>query len=387
MATIRKRGDNYQIRVSCGYDANGKQVVRTKTWRPDKQLTAKQIEKELNHQAGMFEDACMNGFMTSATKFSEFAERWKREYAENNLKQTTIDNMSHTIDRVNEEIGHFRLDKINTRIIQNLIVSLTNGDEKKGYKPLRAKTVKNYISYVSSVFDYAVRLEMVLKNPCQNAVIPTVKRTQRDMYTLEEAQLFIDTLIQKAPLVYQCYFILAIYSGLRRGELSGLTWDNIDFKNHVITVEKALYHVKGKGNVLDTPKTASSNRSLKLPEAMFTYLNRLRKFYEQERKRLGTKWDDNNFVFKRHDGHPLSPAAPSKWLRKFCEREGLRHVVPHSFRHLAASLMIDAGASVKTVQACLGHSDASTTLNIYAHSFAKSQAKMSEAVGNNFKLA
>lgn len=387
MATIRKRGDNYQIRVSCGYDANGKQVVRTKTWRPDKQLTAKQIEKELNHQAVMFEDACMNGFMTSATKFSEFAERWKREYAENNLKQTTIDNMSHTIDRVNEEIGHFRLDKINTRIIQNLIVSLTNGDEKKGYKPLRAKTVKNYISYVSSVFDYAVRLEMVLKNPCQNAVIPTVKRTQRDMYTLEEAQLFIDTLIQKAPLVYQCYFILAIYSGLRRGELSGLTWDNIDFKNHVITVEKALYHVKGKGNVLDTPKTASSNRSLKLPEAMFTYLNRLRKFYEQERKRLGTKWDDNNFVFKRHDGHPLSPAAPSKWLRKFCEREGLRHVVPHSFRHLAASLMIDAGASVKTVQACLGHSDASTTLNIYAHSFAKSQAKMSEAVGNNFKLA
>lgn len=387
MATIRKRGDNYQIRVSCGYDTNGKQVVRTKTWRPDKKLTAKQIEKELNHQAVMFEDACINGFMTSATKFSEFAERWKMEYAENNLKQTTIDNMSHTIDRVNEEIGHFRLDKINTRIIQNLIVSLTNGDEKKGYKPLRAKTVKNYISYVSSVFDYALRLEMVLKNPCQNAVIPTVKRTQRDMYTLDEAQLFIDTLIQKAPLVYQCYFILAIYSGLRRGELSGLTWDNIDFKNHIITVEKALYHVKGKGNVLDTPKTASSNRSLKLPAAMFTYLNWLRKFYEQERTRLGTKWDDNNFVFKRHDGQPLSPAAPSKWLRKFCEREGLRHVVPHSFRHLAASLMIDAGASVKTVQACLGHSDASTTLNIYAHSFAKSQAKMSEAVGNNFKLA
>jgi integrase len=166
-----------------------------------------------------------------------------------------------------------------------------------------------------------------------------------------------------------------------------LTWDNIDFENCIITVEKALYHIKGKGNVLDTPKTASSNRSLKLPEVIFKYLRRLQNFYEDEHKRLGTKWEDNNFVFKRSEGQTLSPSAPSKWLHKFCDREGLRYVVPHSFRHLAASLMIDAGASVKSVQACLGHSDASTTLNIYAHAFAKSQAKISEAVGNNFKLA
>ena len=75
MATIRKRGNGYQIRVSCGYDMNGKQVIRTKSWTPDTKMTAKQIEKELNKQAVLFEEACMNGFMTSATKFSEFAER------------------------------------------------------------------------------------------------------------------------------------------------------------------------------------------------------------------------------------------------------------------------------------------------------------------------
>lgn len=387
MATIRQRGDSYQIRVSCGYDTNGKQVIRTKSWKPNANMTAKQIEKELNKQAVMFENACMNGFITSTTKFAEFAERWKSEYAKNNLKQTSIDNMSHTIKRINEEIGHFRLDKINTRIIQNLIISLSDGNEKKGYKPLSAKTVKNYISYVSSVFDYAVRLEMILKNPCRNAVIPTIKQNKRDMYSLEETQIFIDRLIQKAPLMYQCYFILAIYSGFRRGELSGLTWDNVDFENHIITIDKALYHMKGKGNVLDTPKTVSSNRSLKLPDIIFTYLKRLYSFYEQESARLGTKWENNDFVFKRSDGQTLSPSAPSKWLRKFCDREGLKYVAPHSFRHLAASLMIDSGASVKTVQACLGHSDASTTLNIYAHSFAKAQAKASEAIASNFKLA
>lgn len=387
MATIRKRGNGYQIRVSCGYDMNGKQVIRTKSWTPDSKMTEKQIEKELNKQAVLFEEACINGYMTSAMKFSEFAERWKQEYAKNKLKQTTIYNMSHIITRVNEEIGHFRLDKINTRIIQNLIVSLSEGNEKKDYKPLCGKTVKNYISYVSSVFDYAIRLEMLMKNPCQNASMPAVKHTERDMYSIAEAQTFIDTLIQRAPLMYQCYFILAIYSGFRRGELSGLTWDNIDFENNVITIEKTLYHIKGNGNVLGTTKTAASNRSLKLPEVIFTYLKQLQNFYESESIRLGTKWEENNFVFRRSEGQALSPAAPSKWLRKFCDREGLRYVTPHSFRHLAASLMIDAGASVKTVQACLGHSDASTTLNIYAHAFAKSQAKISEAVGNNFRLA
>ncbi|MCH5211283.1 MAG: tyrosine-type recombinase/integrase [Oscillospiraceae bacterium] len=119
---------------------------------------------------------------------------------------------------------------------------------------------------------------------------------------------------------------------------------------------------------------------------IFTYLKRLQAFYEHESISLGSKWEENNFVFKRSEGQVLSPSAPSKWLRKFCEAEGLRYVVPHSFRHLAASLMIDSGASVKTVQSCLGHSDASTTLNIYAHSFAKAQAKASEAVASNFKL-
>ena len=385
MATIRKRGDSYQIRVSCGYDMNNKQVIRTKTWKPKNGMTAKQIEKELNRQAVMFEEACMNGFMTSATKFSEFAERWKREYADTHLKMTSLDTLGNKIKRINEEIGHLRLDKITRRTIQELIQSLTNGDDK--HKPLCAKTVKNYVSYVSSVLNYAVSLDMLSTNPCRNANLPSVKKVTREIYTLQEAQLFLDRLTEKAPLVYQCYFILMIYSGFRRGEMCGLTWDDIDFDNHIITINKALYHITAIGATLDTPKTATSNRSLKLGEEIFTYLKRLQAFYKQERVRLGTKWQDNDFVFKREDGSVISPLAPNEWLHKFCEREGLKYVVPHSFRHLAATLMIESGASVKTVQACMGHSEASTTLNIYAHAFSKAQAMASEAVASNFKLA
>lgn len=384
MATIRKRGDSYQIRVSCGYDKNGKQVIRTKSWKPSANMTPKQIEKELNKQAVLFEEACMNGFISSATKFSQFAERWKREYADTHLKATTIDTMGQKIKRVNEEIGHLRLDKINRRTIQELIQSLLEGNSK--HKPLGAKTVKDYVSYVSSILNYAIRLDMLSTNPCANANIPKVKKKQREMYTLEEAQLFIDKLIAKAPILYQSYFILMLCSGFRRGEMCGLTWDNIDFDNHIITINKALYKISHKGDILDTPKSETSNRSVKLTEDVFVFLKRLQEFYQQESQRLGTYWNENNFVFKRSDGRVISPLAPNEWLHKFCDNEGLKYVVPHSFRHLCASLMIDAGASVKSVQTSMGHSEASTTLNIYAHAFAKAQAMAQEAVASNFKL-
>lgn len=385
MATIRKREYSYQIRVSCGYDIYGRQIVRTKTWKPSSKMTPKQLEKELNKQAVLFEKMCTEeDYAASSTKLSNFIEQWKVEYAETHWKNTTLDNVQSKINRINEEIGHIQLGKINKKNIQHLIQSLLSGNEK--HKPLGAKTVKNYIYFLSSVLNYAVSLDMLAVNPCNNANMPVAKKTKREIYTVEEAQLFIDRLIQKAPLKYQCYFILMLYSGLRRGEMAGLTWKDIDFDNCIISIDKALYHISNKGTALDTPKSETSNRCLHLTDVVFTYLKRLKLFYDSEAVRLGSKWNENDFVFKRDDGGVLSPLTPNEWLHRFCERENLKYVVPHSFRHLNASLLIESGASVKTVQSCLGHSDASTTLNIYAHAFSKAQAKASEAIANNFNL-
>lgn len=86
MATIRKRGNTYQIRVSCGYDVHGKQVEQSMTWKPTAGMTARQIEKELNRQAVMFEEACMNGQIVTAVKFEDFARQWFKDYAEIKLK-------------------------------------------------------------------------------------------------------------------------------------------------------------------------------------------------------------------------------------------------------------------------------------------------------------
>lgn len=386
MATITKRSKSYRIKVSCGYDCEGKQVVQSMTWTPKENMTEKQIQKELNRQAVLFEEACMKGLITSAVKFEKFSEQWDEEYAKPRYKKVTYDKTGHVLKRINTEIGHMRLDKITTRHVQNLIGKFAKGDEKNGYKPMSPKTIKNYISCMSSIMDYAVRMGLISFNPCTRANLPTAKQTEKDCYTLDEAQKFIDVLLEKAPIMYQCYFLLAIYGGFRRAELCGLTWDNIDFENHIVSVRKTLNYICGQGLQIDTPKTSKSERSLKLPSEIFGHLQKLQNFYQNEKTRLFDAWENNEFVFKTADGSPLSPQSPLSWLKKFCEREGLRYVNIHSFRHLNASLLISNGVDVKTVQACLGHAQASTTMNIYAHSFMEVQARASEAVANSFSF-
>ena len=385
MANVRKRGNSYQIRVSCGYGTDNKQIFRSKTWKPKDGMTKKQIEKELERQKVLFEEQCKNGIVDSKVKFSDFVQQWKSEYAINHYKSTTMDTMTRALKRIEAELGHLRLDKITTRTIKDFIQRLSNGDNE--HKPLGAKSVKNYVSFASSIFEYALYLEMISKNPCLGAKLPRIEKSEREMYTDDEAQLFIHTLIAKAPMIQQAYFILAIHSGFRRAELCGLMFSCVDFENEIITIDKGLYHVTGEGNILLEPKSRSSNRSLKLAPEVFDLLKRLQDYYEAEKKRLGSKWIDTDFVFKNPYGDCISPTEPNEWLHKFCEREKLKFVVPHSFRHLNASTMIDSGASVKTVQACLGHSDASTTLNIYAKAFARSQAIASQAVANKFKVS
>ena len=125
MATIQKRGGSYLIRVSCGYDTKGKQVIQSMTWKPDEKMTPKQIDKELNRQAVMFEEACMRGFQSKAVKFETFAEEWFEEYAKPNLRDTTYERLLQLRKRVYAAIGHLRMDKITPRQIQAFVNALS----------------------------------------------------------------------------------------------------------------------------------------------------------------------------------------------------------------------------------------------------------------------
>lgn len=349
-------------------------------------MTKKQIEKELQRQAVLFEEECDGLSLGGNIKFADFAEQWFTEYAERKLKARTIERSHQIAERVNPAIGHLRMDKVTPRHIQKLINNLSeDGMNQKTGKKLSPSSIRRIVAFISGVFEYAVKMGTVKENPCRRVILPENKPAERDCYTLEEMQHFLD-LLQNEPLKYQAFFVLAVYGGFRRGELLGLEWKDIDFETGVVNIRRTSLYTKEKGIFTDTPKTKGSMRSLKLPLEVVDLLKRYRSEQSREVFSVGDQWHYTDRLFTMWNGEPLAPDTPARWLKHFCTRNGLRPVNVHSFRHFNASVLITSGIDARTVSASLGHSNTSTTLNIYAHTFAEAQAKASEAISSALNM-
>lgn len=244
---------------------------------------------------------------------------------------------------------------------------------------LSPKTIRNYHSFVSSILGYAVKMGMISSNPAQNVTLPSMLQKEKEVYTLEEAQEFLE-LLKDAPMKYQAFFILAIYGGFRRSELLGLEWEDLDFDSCIVNIRRTSHYTKKDGIYTDTTKTVKSQRTLKLPECVFSVLRQYRAFQNEQRLACGSEWKETQRLFTRQTGGVMHPQTPYHWLERFCKRNQIRFLGIHQFRHLNATLLITSGVDARTVSSALGHSQVSTTLNIYSHTFAETQAKAGEAV-------
>ena len=382
MANIRKRGNTYQIRVSCGYKLNGEQVMQTMSWKPPEGMTPKQAEREAQKQAILFEEKCLRGQVTANVKFEEFAEQWFEEYARLNLRKSSFERMRQVTQRVYPAFGHLRLDRITGRQIQQFINELVlNGKNMQTGKPLSRKTAVHHLSFISDVFSYAVRMDIVSDNPCRKVYVPKGGKKEKEIYSIEEIeQLF--KLLENAPLKYRTFITLAVYTGFRRGELMGLEWKDIDFESGVVSVRRTSNYTVKTGIYTDTTKTKSSQRSMKLPQLVLDILKMHKAKQDSERQKLGTKWFDCDRLFVTADGHPMHNNTTYTWLKKFCEKNNFPFRDIHSLRHFYASALINEGIDVATVSSALGHSAISTTTSIYLHAFRDANARASEAIAN-----
>ena len=382
MANIRKRGNTYQIRVSCGYDTKGEQIMQTMTWKPPEGMTPKQAEKEVQRQAVLFEERCLQGQVTTNVKFEEFAEEWLETYAKLNLRNTSYERMKQLRVRVYPAIGHMRMDKIKARHIQQFVYDLAlNGKSFKNGKPLSRKTVIHHLSFISDVFSYAVKMEIITDNPCRRVTVPKGEKKEKEIYTLEEIEKLFE-LLEDAPLKYRTFFTLAIYSGFRRGELLGLEWKDIDWDNCVISVKRTSNYTAEKGIYTDTTKTKKSQRSLKFPMVVMDLLRAFKAEQDEEREKLGSKWEDHDRLFVKFDGRPMNNNTPYFWFNEFCEKNNFPFRDIHSLRHFYASALINEGVDAAAVSGALGHSVISTTTSIYCHVFQQAQARAGEAIAN-----
>ena len=387
MANIRKRGNSYQIRVGVGYKPDGTQISRSMTWSPAPGMSERQIEKELNRQAVIFEEECKSRSAGGMVKFEIFAEEWFSEYAKPNLRNTTFNFLYHQRLRVYRAIGDTSMEKITVRQLQEFINSLSkDGANEVNGKPLSPKTVRHVLSLVSDIFASAVRMGIARENPCVRVVLPKLVRKEKKIYTVEETVRLME-LLRKEPVKYRAFFYLLIYSGCRRGELLGLEWRDVDFANCLISIRRTSCYTPDRGTYTDTTKTEQSKRTLKLPQEVMDILCELREFQLRQADIFGDKWVESGRLFTKENGEPQHPNTSYHWLEKFCARNGLPFYGLHSFRHLFASLLVSNGVDIVTVSGVLGHSAVSTTSNIYCHMLEDARVRASDTVASALQLS
>ena len=252
-------------------------------------------------------------------------------------------------------------------------------EPSKPLKSLTNKTIAHHFRLVSTILSQAVFWQVIPSNPCTRVKPPKVTRTEAKF--LDEKQtLELLQLLEKEPVMFRTMIKLFINSGLRRGELCGLEWKDIDWGNHMISVRRSSQYVSGMGIFTKTTKTISSDRTIKLPSQAFEMLKEYRAWQLEQRFKMGSQWEDHDRVFTQFDGKPVHPDTVTESLRKLIAKTDLPQISVHSLRHTNITLQIAAGIPLKTVSARAGHSSTNVTSLVYSHMIRSSEEKAAQVL-------
>ncbi len=220
---------------------------------------------------------------------------------------------------------------------------------------------------------------MIFSNPCERVDPPKLERKEA-VYLDEEQAARLLELLDNERILHRTIVKLLLYTGMRRGELCGLTWDDIDFDHALITVCCSSLYLLGQGVFEDTTKNETSQRCIKIPLDAVNTLRDFRAWQCQERLKLGDQWQDSGRVFTTWNGAPIRPDTITGWFHKFVEKNGLPPIHIHSLRHTNASLLIASGTNLQTVAKRLGHANVTTTGKIYSHAIKSADEAAAETL-------
>ena len=375
-------------------------------------------------EKGLFLDA-------DKVSFEEFSQRWMAEYAEKHLSPKTVKGYKEYLRRINQGIGHIKLGKLQPNHLSQLYSNLAEGgvrwDEKyvlcpkyaglidsqrravadgagvhldtinnllkgnsttriiaerlsqyfnaalnkvfipaKNKQTLSSKTIAHHHRVISSILSKAVKWQVLLTNPASRVEPPKVKRVEAAHYD-EEQVLEMFRLLADEPLKYQVAVYIALYGGLRLGEVAALDWVDIDFEERTLSITKSRQYVPGIGVIEKEPKTERGIRKIGLSDGVLEILMRYKDEQSEESKKLHNKWADSGKILVQWNGVPMHPQSPSKWFGKWLARNNLPKITFHQLRHSHASILIANGVDIATVSKRLGHAKVSTTIDTYTH--------------------
>ncbi len=372
--SIEKRGNNtYRLVYFCGKNLDGSPARHTKTVH----CTKKDAKVELAKFVAEVEKG--NVIESNSITFEEFTEIWKRNYGSKELAPTTYARYLAILKtRILPYFGKFKLDKIKPTDIMKFydmlesdtqIKRLKNNKGERLKKPLSRKTILEHHRLLRAMLHKAVYWQLIVNNPAERVQPPKVHKPKRRYYDDEQCKFLLENLEQLNAdnIKYKVAIIITVFTGVRLGELMGLEWDDIDFRNGIISINKASQYLSEKGIFTKDPKTESSVREVAIPTFVISLLEEYKLWYEKQKSLYGELWVNSNRLFVQADGKPMHPDTISKWFVKFVGNIGLPVINFHGLRHTNATLLISQNIDIAVVAARLGHAQITTTLNFYVH--------------------
>ena len=366
---IRKRKDGrWEGRYTVGHDPEtGKAIIKNvlgKTQAEVKEKLKKAIEENVGIDYGRAKTYTVGNWL----------EVWYENYAKIKMRPSTyLTYHGYIENHIKPQLGKIPLNDLTTLHLQQFYKKLlAEGrveriEAQKQPKGLSAKTVRNIHQIISSALKLAVEQRLIARNPADGCALPKAER--KEMQTLPVEQLTSFLREAKDSGVFALYYI-DLTTGLRRGELLGLKWSDIDLEKGDLRVQRQIGRIDGK--IIEMPlKTKNAYRTLPLSTDAIDVL------MQQRRKTGNSEW-----VFPSPTGGPMSPDSVLHMLHRVLKRAGLPKVRFHDLRHTFATLALQNGVDVKTVSGMLGHFSAGFTLDTYAHVTTSAKREAAKTMGN-----
>ena len=351
--SVVKRGNSYRLVFSGPPGVDGKRKQITESLKGG---TKKDAERVLRERIS----AVQNGgyIPRNIETIGQFVWRWFETHAVPNVSLKTQQGYRGSINRyIVPAIGSLRLQHLDPSDLQRMYASIIN-------RGLSARTALHVHRLMHRILRDAVRWNAVQRNVADAVTPPKVRRPEMRIFTVQELQRFLDAAPDDA---IGSTFQLAVLTGLRRSELAGLRWSDVDVDRSVLRVTQTLQRVSGHGLVIGEPKSTQSRRAVALGERAVKLLKGVKVRQLEEQLASGDLYEETGYVFADALGAPIDPDRVSKVFRRTVAVADVPKLGIHSLRHLHASLALEQGVDMKTTSVRLGHSQISVTADLYSH--------------------
>ena len=350
--SIRKRGSTYRVRYEGPPVADGRRKQIHETFHG----TRREAERLLRQRLQEVEQGAF--VSRSDMTLRQYLEDWLETYGPTNLEPSTVRGYEEKLrNHIYGSIGGIRLSEVRPEHINEVYAGMM----KRG---LSANTVLHVHRALNRALVLAVRSRRIGHNPLSMVTPPRVRKTSPQMWSVAQMQTFLAA--AEAEDLRE-WFELAVYTGLRRSEMAGLKWENVDLGAGWLRVVSKLVAIPGTGMVVGVPKTDRSRRRLSLSPEAVAIFHRRKDRQDHQRLQARDLWPDTGYVFTDETGGPINPSVATKAFTKIVRETGLPRLTLKDMRHAHATLLLIDNTHLKVVSERLGHSTVTITADIYSH--------------------